>query len=222
MAIAYDSTAIKICYCVAVGYMAVHHRHITSAADAPNTRCAHACTYFYWAICLFSQLYTLNWILSLRIPLKQVCVVYKHRVKRSRCLLTVNLANGWKADTRGPKLSSWYYHHLQHHQMVPLTLNTWPAMVASSRDENETTWSPLCRWHFKSIFFNESLCISIQISLKFVPLVWRHNGRDGVSNHQPHDCLLNPSFRHRSKKTSKLCVTGLCAGNSPVTGEFPA
>ena len=25
-----------------------------------------------------------------------------------------------------------------------------------------------------------------------------------------------------SKKTSKLHVTGLCAGNSPVTGEFPA
>ena len=29
-------------------------------------------------------------------------------------------------------------------------------------------------------------------------------------------------FRHRSKKTSKLCVSGLCAGNSPVSGEFPA
>ena len=27
---------------------------------------------------------------------------------------------------------------------------------------------------------------------------------------------------HKSKKTSKLCVTGLCAGNSPVIGEFPA
>ena len=25
-----------------------------------------------------------------------------------------------------------------------------------------------------------------------------------------------------NKKTSKLRVTGLCAGNSPVTGEFPA
>ena len=23
------------------------------------------------------------------------------------------------------------------------------------------------------------------------------------------------------RKTSKLCVTGLCVGNSPVTGEFP-
>ena len=53
-------------------------------------------------------------------------------------------------------------------------------------------------------------------------LLWHHNGRDGVSNHQPHDCLLNRSFRCRSKKTSKLRVTGLCVGNSQGTGEFPA
>ena len=53
-------------------------------------------------------------------------------------------------------------------------------------------------------------------------LQWRHNGCDSVSNHQPHDCLLNRLYRRRSKKTSKLRVTGLCAGNSPVTGEFPA
>ena len=53
-------------------------------------------------------------------------------------------------------------------------------------------------------------------------LQWRHNGRDSVSNHQPHDCLLSRLFRRRSKKTSKLRVTGLCAVNSPVTGDFPA
>ena len=41
---------------------------------------------------------------------------------------------------------------------------------------------------------------------------WRHNGRDGVSNHQPHDCLLSRLFRHRSKKTSKLRVTGFMRG----------
>ena len=29
-------------------------------------------------------------------------------------------------------------------------------------------------------------------------------------------------FRRRSKKTSQLRVTGLCAGNSPGTDEFPA
>ena len=50
----------------------------------------------------------------------------------------------------------------------------------------------------------------------------RHNGRDGVPNHKPHDCLLNRLFRRRSKKTSKPRVAGLCAGNSPVTVEFPA
>ena len=55
-----------------------------------------------------------------------------------------------------------------------------------------------------------------------ITLRWRHNGHDGVSNHQPHDCLLKRLFRRRSKKTSKLRVTGLCEGNSPVTGEFPA
>ena len=53
-------------------------------------------------------------------------------------------------------------------------------------------------------------------------LRWRHNELDGVSDQQPHDCLLNRLFGSRSKKTSKLRVTGLCAGNSPGTGEFPA
>ena len=32
----------------------------------------------------------------------------------------------------------------------------------------------------------------------------RHNGRDGVSNNQPHDCLLNRLIGRWSKKTSKL------------------
>ena len=39
---------------------------------------------------------------------------------------------------------------------------------------------------------------------------------------RPHGCLLKRLFGCRSKKTSQLRVTGLCAGNSPVTGEFPA
>ena len=53
-------------------------------------------------------------------------------------------------------------------------------------------------------------------------LRWRHNDHAVVSNHQPHGCLLNRLFRRRSKKTSKLRVTGLCRGNSPGTGEFRA
>ena len=49
----------------------------------------------------------------------------------------------------------------------------------------------------------------------FLASHWRHE-RDGVSNHQRLDCLLNCLFRRRSKKKSKLRVTGLCKGNPPV------
>ena len=59
------------------------------------------------------------------------------------------------------------------------------------------------------------------INFAFFSLRWRHNGRDGVSSHQPQDCLLKRLFRRRSKKTSKLRVTDQCAGYSPGTGEFP-
>ena len=56
---------------------------------------------------------------------------------------------------------------------------------------------------------------------KQIALHWRHNNYDGVSNHQPTGCLLNRLFRRRSKKTSKLRVTGLCAGNSPGPVNSP-
>ena len=49
-------------------------------------------------------------------------------------------------------------------------------------------------------------------------LQWRHNEGDGVSNHQPYDCL----FKAQIEETSKLRATGLCVGNYPVTDEFPA
>ena len=56
----------------------------------------------------------------------------------------------------------------------------------------------------------------------FVTLQWHHNEGDGVSNHRRLHCLLNRLLRHRSNKTSKLCVVGLCYGNPPVTSGFPS
>ena len=66
-------------------------------------------------------------------------------------------------------------------------------------------------------FLKQDQTISVSFSLH-----WRHNDHDGVSNHQPHGCLLKHLFRRRSKKTSKLRVTGLCVWgihrNSPHKG----
>ena len=90
---------------------------------------------------------------------------------------------------------------------------------------DELDWSP----HIDFITSKASNTLSfLRRNLRSWPqslrelLQWRHNDRDGISNHQPYDCFLNRLFRLRWKKTSKLCVTGLCEGNSLGTGEFPA
>ena len=70
-------------------------------------------------------------------------------------------------------------------------------------------------WHHSGDYFEALMHVFIPQST----LRWRRNDHAGVSNHQPHGCLLNRLFRRKSKKTSKLRVTGLCAGNSPV--NFP-
>ena len=83
----------------------------------------------------------------------------------------------------------------------------------ASPGHNVWTQSRSRHFHSRIWSLNDSHIRSLQ---------WRHNGPNGVSNHQHHDCLLNRLFKRRSKKTSKLRATGLCAGNSPVTGDFPA
>ena len=50
-------------------------------------------------------------------------------------------------------------------------------------------------------------------------LQWRHYERDGVSNHRRLYCLFNCFFRHRSKKSPKLCVTGLCKRTPRTKGQ---
>ena len=46
-------------------------------------------------------------------------------------------------------------------------------------------------------------------------LQWRRNEYDGVSNHRPHDCLLNRLFKAQIKENIKA------PRHWPVTGEFP-
>ena len=78
---------------------------------------------------------------------------------------------------------------------------------------------PLHRRGFRSALHGKSS----QPRHRFLsPLPWRHNELGGVWNHQDLASLLNRLSRRGSKKASKLRVAGLCAWNSPVTGEFPS
>ena len=64
-------------------------------------------------------------------------------------------------------------------------------------------------------------CISWKYSPCFAFACVVLTERSGVSNHRRLDYLVNRLSRRRSKKTSKLRVTGICE-NSPVTDGFPA
>ena len=68
----------------------------------------------------------------------------------------------------------------------------------------------------------EEYCFHICLPFKNIHFPDVIMSADGVSNHQPYDCLLSRLFMRRAKETSKLRITGLCVGNSPITGEFPA
>ena len=101
-----------------------------------------------------------------------------------------------------------------------------------------TTWAPLrFKWGVRTYLIHVTSLRDFLISqmrtgnsflqvnvpwtlLRQFTLLWRHNGDDSISNHQPHRCLLNRLFRRRSKKTSKLRVTGLCPHKWPVTRNF--
>ena len=79
----------------------------------------------------------------------------------------------------------------------------------------------LCRYVGDVDCWNMTKIRIIHECIQKASLRWRHNDHDSVSNHQPHGCLFNRLFRRRSKKTSKLRVTGLCVGNSPGPVNSP-
>ena len=95
----------------------------------------------------------------------------------------------------------------------------WGVTSFTSRYYNTSIWPPL--YNQRAVIRIIWLC-HLPISITLYTLQWRHTDRDGVSNHQPHDCLFNRLFKAQIKEISKLRVTGHCEGNSPVTGEFPA
>ena len=77
-------------------------------------------------------------------------------------------------------------------------------------------------WHYnQSVFMRKEgytfqICdfikANVSLSLKSSPLLWRHNGRDGFSNHQPDDCLLNCKFRRRWKKHQSSALLAFVRG----------
>ena len=104
-----------------------------------------------------------------------------------------------------------YFEHKKKSWSEAWVLNTFEIILWENEILHKKYVTGSTFFHIKSIIY--------ELEIK-APLQWRHNERDGVSNHRHHNCLPNRLFRRRSKKLSK-CVTGLCEGNPPVTGGIP-
>ena len=106
----------------------------------------------------------------------------------------------------------YYYHNMYYHHHIIITIPSrngggHPVLISVMLHQINSSWD---------IYWVKYAMMQTKWVFWRSTLQWRHNECDGVSNHQPDDCSLNHLFRRRSKKTSKLRVTGFCAGNSPV------
>ena len=82
-----------------------------------------------------------------------------------------------------------------------------------------TTYIVFGTGHLGEIVYLSSITYRDRVNLSCVvlsSLQWRHIERVSISNHHPHDWLLNRLFRRRSKKTSKLRINGLWIHRWPM------
>ena len=75
-----------------------------------------------------------------------------------------------------------------------------------------TTKSSVLNQRFNFAYHQHSVCLLCLVLA--LTLRWRHNERDGVSTHQPHDCWLNRLFKAQIKESVKA------PRHCPLWGEF--
>ena len=129
---------------------------------------------------------------------------YKHRNSHYKDKTDSRPSHLWNGNPNTQKSLSLYWNGSQSvNELISL------ANISRYSDFVETHKIWLSNQLFgQQIIFSHST----ETNHKALPLRWCHNERDGVSNHWGLDCLLS-----RSKKTSKLLVTGLWVGNPPAS-----
>ena len=100
-------------------------------------------------------------------------------------------------------------------------ISTGLSSAVDSWDFNQTTF-----WRNNNITFISIIVTRVYMEIlawstnwhQCSSLRWRHNGRDGVSNHQPHGCLLQPFIQTQIKENIKpqLCFRVIHPSDRPV------
>ena len=95
-------------------------------------------------------------------------------------------------------------------------------MIAKYRNYNIKSFATV-DWH---LLKNHQCRFLPEASFSFefclcLPLQWRHNGCDDVSNHQHHDCLLNRLFGRRKNKHQSSASLAFVRGVHRSPMNFP-
>ena len=115
----------------------------------------------------------------------------------------------WRRSVPSRCLLFWIY--------LPIITGVMTTLILSDALLIKSSLYPKLHWNFW-----QHRCLTSLVPRARDSVRWRHNGRDGVSNHRRYDYSLNRLCRRRLKNTSMLPVTALREGNSPMTGEFPS
>ena len=101
-----------------------------------------------------------------------------------------------------------------------------PAQMAINAENVSIWWRHHAACSYRSMSDDDATWVKAALIILdsqkelIISLQWHHNGRDGVSNHQPTIVYSIVYLSADQRKQLKLRVTGLCEGNSPETGKI--
>ena len=195
----------------AVWMYSVHRQPVDSPHKGPAIR------KFFPCFGSFMPLKTNSWNVHQSIMNFSFKNEFEYRLQNGSHIVSASLCRNYQLNENAPKQNKNHMHvSWDILNKVIITVFTTNTNIHVDMLHDCIVYHNVPMYTLQCIFAKSSSLI------RCVSLQWRHNGRYVVSNHQPHHCFLNRLFIPRSKKTSKLRVTGLCARTSPVTGEFTA
>ena len=202
-----------------------HRSPVDSPHKGPVTRkCLHLMTSWCFRITAFVKADCSQWsrlltflLLDRMIPISNLCLLIK----------SASLPSGHPIFRTQFKLNA--VEHWWHGQ-CDVRLNPFMISQNDERISNKTRWWTFWNRYTRHVstaeqFVRPSLitlvtelhiCIKLRVIVESLSSQWRHNERDGISNHYPHDCLLNGLIKAQIKENIKA------PRHWPLWGEFPA
>ena len=131
----------------------------------------------------------------------------------------------WAAGYEADFLRAYYYlqdTHISHWCQILIWFNEREICVIVGSHPEQTIAESFTYNPRSVLILYMYVCVCVFVSRMVWTFQWRHKERDGVSNYQPHNYLLNVYRGTDPRNYQSAASLVSVSGTSPVTGEFPA